>query len=119
MIGIVIGISIGLFFVIRSNFKSSLLVVHDSNRYLLRFRKDASFLNKPLLKSKLEKVPEDSYVLIDLMRADFIDKDVVEVINNFTRHAPLKNIRVEVKRSMMRPTHLMITAKDETLELTN
>ncbi len=118
LIGILIGIAIGLFFVIRSNFKTSLMVVNDSNRYLFRFRKDISFLNKPLLKSKLEKVPADSYVLIDLMRADFIDKDVVEVINDFAKHAPLKNIRVEVKRSAMRPTHQMIAVQDETIELT-
>lgn len=114
--GIIIGIAIGLFFVIRSNFKSSLMVVHDKDRYLFRFRKDVSFLNKPLLKSKLEKVPENSYVLIDLMRADFIDKDVVEVINDFTKHAPLKNITVQVKRSALRPTHQMIKAEDEVLE---
>lgn len=118
LIGILIGIIIGLFFVIRSNFKSSLMVVHDHNRYLFRFRKDISFLNKPLLKSKLEQVPDNSYVLIDLMRADFIDKDVVEVINDFAKHAPLKNIKVEVKRSMMRPTHQLIAAKDEELEET-
>src|SRR4051812_40294623 len=116
--GILIGIAIGLFFVIRSNFKSSLMVVHDNNRYLFRFRKDISFLNKPLLKNKLEKVPANSFVLIDLMRADFIDKDVIEVINDFAKHAPLKNIRIEVKRSVMRPTHQMIAVKDEELELT-
>lgn len=115
--GIVIGITIGLFFVIRSNFKSSLMVVHDNNRYLFRFRKDVSFLNKPLLKSKLEKVPADSYVLIDITRADFIDKDVVEVINDFNKHASLKNIRVEVNRSSMRPSHQMVKVKDEELEL--
>ncbi len=115
--GIVIGIAVGLFFVIRSNFKSSLMVVHDNNRYLFRFRKDVSFLNKPLLKSKLEKVPADSYVLIDIMRADFIDKDVIEVINDFNKHASLKNIKVEVKRSSMRPSHQMVKVKDEELEL--
>jgi MFS superfamily sulfate permease-like transporter len=114
--GILIGIAIGLFFVIRSNFKSSLMVVHDHGRYLFRFRKDVSFLNKPLLKRKLEEIPDNSYVLIDLLRADFIDKDVVEVINDFTKHAPLKNITVQVKRSALRPTHLMIKAEDESLE---
>ncbi len=113
LMGIIIGICIGLFFVIRSNFKTSLLVVNDSNRYLFRFRKDISFLNKPLLKSKLEKVPANSYVLIDLMRADFIDKDVVEVINDFTKHAPLKNITVDVKRSAIRSTHQLIAPQHE------
>ena len=48
------------------------------------------FLNKSLLKNKLEKLPENSLVLIDISRADFIDKDVVELINDFIKHALLK-----------------------------
>ncbi len=108
LIGIAIGIAIGLFFVIRSNFKTSLLVVHDENRYLFRFRKDVSFLNKPLLKSKLEKVPPDSFVIIDMMRADFIDQDVAGVVNDFNKHATLKNIVVTIKRSQNRVSHQQI-----------
>jgi len=58
-----------------------------------------SFFNKPALKNKLEEVPTDGFVLIDATRADFIDRDIVEVIENFMIHAPLKNIRVELKIS--------------------
>jgi MFS superfamily sulfate permease-like transporter len=83
----------------RSNFKSAVFVVNDHNKYLFRLRKDVSFLNKPIIKTKLEKVPEDSFVLIDATRADFIDKDVVEVIEDFLKHAPLKGIHVELKKS--------------------
>ena len=97
--GIVIGCFVGLFFVIRSNFKSAVLVVNDDNKYLFRLRKDVSFLNKPIIKNKLEKVPANSYVLIDAARADFIDKDIVEVIEDFLKHAPLKGITVELKKS--------------------
>ncbi|MEP7257843.1 MAG: SulP family inorganic anion transporter, partial [Flavitalea sp.] len=100
LIGILIGCVVGLFFVMRSNFKSAVFVVNDQNNYLFRLRKDVSFLNKPIIKNKLELVPEDSYVLIDAARADFIDKDVVEVIEDFMKHAHLKNIRVELKRSL-------------------
>lgn len=97
--GVLIGIAVGLFFVFRSNFKTAVIVVNDSSRYLFRLRKDVSFLNKPIVKSKLESVPEDAYVLIDTSRADFIDRDVVEVIEDFMKHAHLKNISVEIKRS--------------------
>lgn len=99
LIGIFIGCIVGIFFVVRSNFKSSVFVVNDHNNYLFRLRKDVSFLNKPIIKRKLEQVPEDSYVLIDASRADFIDRDIVEVIEDFKKHAPLKNIRVEIKQS--------------------
>jgi MFS superfamily sulfate permease-like transporter len=108
LIGIVIGIGIGLFFVLRSNFKTSFFVVHDDRKYLFRLRKDVSFLNKPLLKNKLEKIPENASVLIDISRADFIDKDVAEVINDFMQHAHLKNIQVEIKKSPGKLMHQQI-----------
>lgn len=95
--GVLIGIGVGFIFVIRSNFRSAVMVVHDRNKYLFRLRKDVSFLNKPIIKNKLEEVPEDSFVLIDASRADYIDRDIVEVIDDFRRHAPLKNIRLEIK----------------------
>jgi MFS superfamily sulfate permease-like transporter len=97
--GILIGCVVGMFFVIRSNFRSAVLVVNDANKYLFRLRKDVSFLNKPIIKNRLEKVPENSYVFIDATRADFIDKDIIEVIEDFLKHAPLKGITVELKRS--------------------
>lgn len=111
LIGIVIGIGVGLFFVLRSNFKTSFFVVHDDSKYLFRLRKDVSFLNKPLLKNKLEKVPENSSVLIDISRADFIDKDVIEVINDFLQHAPLKNIKTYVKKSPVKSRHAKLKSQ--------
>jgi len=100
LVGILVGCAMGLFFLLRSNFKSAVFVVNDDNRFLFRLRKDVSFLNKPIIKTKLEQVPEDSYVLIDAARADFIDGDVVEVIEDFMKHAHLKDIRVELKKSV-------------------
>jgi MFS superfamily sulfate permease-like transporter len=99
LVGVVIGIVVGIFFLVRSNFRTSVFIVNDEGKYLFRLRKDVSFLNKPIIKNKLEEVPENASVFIDASRADFIDKDVVEVIEDFTKHAPLKNIRVEVKYS--------------------
>jgi MFS superfamily sulfate permease-like transporter len=102
LIGVMIGICVGIFFVMRSNFRSSVFIVNDDNKYLFRLRKDVSFLNKPIIKNKLEEIPENSTVIIDASRADFIDKDVIEVIEDFLIHAPLKNIDAEVKVSPFR-----------------
>ena len=38
-------------------------------------------------------------MLIDATRADFIDLDIIEVIEDFMLHAPLKNITVELRKS--------------------
>ena len=117
LIGIAIGIAIGLFFVIRTNFKTSLLVTNTDSRYIFRFRKDISFLNKPLLKKKLEDVPANSEVFIDITRAEFIDQDVLGVINDFIQHAQLKNISVEVKKTETWSSHkkIVINEPEETV----
>jgi len=105
--GIGIGLLVSLFYLVRSNFRSSVMVVNDENNYLIRLRKDVSFLNKPIIKNKLEKVPPNSFVLIDATRADFIDKDIIDEVNNFLCHAHLKNIRVEIKKSQHKQMHAL------------
>ena len=52
-------------------------------------------------------MPKNAFVLIDATRADFIDKDVIEEINNFIVHAHLKNIKVEIKKSQFKTEHLL------------
>jgi MFS superfamily sulfate permease-like transporter len=108
LIGIVIGTIVALFSLIKSNFKSAVMVVHDDDKYLIRFRKDISFLNKPIIKGKLEAVPADSFIIIDITKADFIDKDIIDVINEFLQHAHLKNIRVDIKKSRYKSGHHLV-----------
>lgn len=108
--GIMIGLGVGLFFMIRSNFQSSVFVVNDENNYLVRLRKDVSFLNKPIIKRKLDAVPDGAFVIIDASRADFIDKDIIEEVNNFMEHAKTKDIRVQVKKSIHKPMHQLFNA---------
>ena len=42
--GVLIGIAVGIFFIIRSNFRTSIFTAVDNNNYLIRLRKDISFL---------------------------------------------------------------------------
>jgi MFS superfamily sulfate permease-like transporter len=97
--GVLIGIAIGIFYIIRSNFRSAIFVLKQEGGALIRMRKDVSFFSKPILKAALEKLEEDSFVIIDMTRAEFIDKDILDTINEFNDHAHLKNIRVEIKNT--------------------
>lgn len=103
--GILIGILVGIFFMLRSNFHSALLVMNTGNNYLVRLRKDVSFLNKANLKKALENIPENTSLIIDVNAAEFIDLDIVDTINEFLMHAHLKNIHVEIERSDCKPAH--------------
>ena len=105
LIGISIGIAVSLVFIIRSNFKTAVMVVNDNNNYLVRFKKDVSFLNKPIIKSELELVPENANLVIDVARAEYIDKDVIDEVNGFLQHAHLKNIKVALKTNPSNALH--------------
>lgn len=108
LVGIAVGLVAGLYALLRSNFRSAVMVVTDGNNHLVRLRRDVSFLNKPLLRRRLEELPNGSHVLIDLTRAGFIDNDVLDVINEFQHHAHLKDIHVEVKMDHRYPPHLSV-----------
>jgi MFS superfamily sulfate permease-like transporter len=113
LIGISIGIAVSLIFIIRSNFKTAVMVVNDNNNYLIRFQKDVSFLNKPIIKRELELVPESANLVIDVARAEYIDKDVIDEVNNFLYHAHLKNIKVELKNNPSNALHgLFLTSQN-------
>lgn len=97
LIGIFIGMIAGLYFVLRSNFKSAIFFIKDDKRYLIRFRKEVSFLNKGLMKSILESIPDNMAVLIDATKSDFIDRDITDMVNDFIVNAETRGIRVYIK----------------------
>jgi MFS superfamily sulfate permease-like transporter len=95
--GVLIGMVFGFFFVIRTNHHSALTLVSQDNYYLLRFNKDASFVNKNELKEKLAQVPSSSNLVIDATKAIFIDSDIYDVVADFQEAARYRNINIELK----------------------
>jgi len=95
--GIVIGLIVGFFFVIRTNHHSSITLVNQDNYYMLRFNKDVSFVNKNELKEKLMQIPSHSTLIIDGTRSIFIDSDIYDVIVDFQENARYREIKVELK----------------------
>lgn len=97
--GITIGILVGLFFVLKTNFRRSIISVSDKNNYLIRLTNDVTFLNKALLRQTLRDIPNGSKVIIDGTRPTFIDQDIAETISDFREAAANRQISVELKQS--------------------
>lgn len=93
--GITIGMIVGLFYVMKTNFQKSVrMVKHDDNHFLIRLNKDVSFLNKALILEYFEKIPDGAHVLIDTKRAEFIDNDIKEVLDDFVHSAKDREINL-------------------------
>ncbi|MCY7291015.1 MAG: SulP family inorganic anion transporter, partial [Ferruginibacter sp.] len=106
--GVLIGMAVGIFYIIRSNFRTTIFSTSENNHYLIRLRKDISFFSKARLKQLFEKLPENASVILDLTKAEFIDKDIIDTINEFTTNAPEKNISVTVNRSVYNESHKLV-----------
>jgi MFS superfamily sulfate permease-like transporter len=97
LIGIMIGMAVGVFFVIKTNYRSAISVTRDDNNFLIRFKKDVSFVNKLALRNAFSRIPEASFVIIEMNNGLFIDQDIREAINDFCEQSQFRNIAVEIK----------------------
>lgn len=106
--GVLIGIAVGIFYVIRSNFRTAVSATVDGNNHIIKTRKDISFFSKPMLKNKLENIPAGTNAIIDISKSELIDLDIIETINEFILNAKEKNITVEVYKSENNELHKKI-----------
>jgi MFS superfamily sulfate permease-like transporter len=104
LVGIGIGMVVGIFFVIKTNYQRSLMVTHLNGNYLLKLQKDVSFLNKAPLIKVLSSIPSGSNVIVNASKAQFIDHDIQDVLNDFIASAPGKNIEITIE-GFFNPTH--------------
>lgn len=96
LLGVFLGIGVALVFILITNFKRAMVVVSDHEKYMIKFTKDVTFLNKAALRQELAKVPEDSQLVIDATHAGFVDADILETLNDFTETAKTKNITINI-----------------------
>ena len=97
LVGIGIGMVFGLFFVIKTNFHRAISITEHNGNLLLRLHKDVSFLNKAYLLKILTDIPEGTKVVLDATRANFIDNDIQEVLDDFIESCPSKNIEITIQ----------------------
>ncbi len=99
LIGIGIGFAVGVFFILRANYQTSLFFHREqeagiSDKIRISLADHVSFLNKASIVEILDQLPEDSVVEIDARASSYVDHDVVEAIENFRDSARLRNIQL-------------------------
>lgn len=98
--GIGAGMAIAIFFILRKNYKHAYHYIkgRENNKELitLRLSEEVTFLNKASIQLSLAELPRNSKVIIDGSNSITVDYDVLEIIEEFKRHAaPDKNIEIE------------------------
>jgi MFS superfamily sulfate permease-like transporter len=94
LIGILIGMAVAFYYILRSNFHRSITLVELENNYMVRFNQQSTFLNKALLKELLDQIPTESRVIMDMTHCTFLDADILDIIDDFQVRATDRNIKV-------------------------
>lgn len=99
LIGIVIGMATALLSIVLENYKAALYFreTRIGNKIIFRLSDHVSFLNKATLKQTFDQLPAHSEIVIDATRSKYLDYDVFEVIRDFKKEAPLKNIQLTLQ----------------------
>lgn len=101
LIGVVIGLLVSIFYLMRSNYRNPFVKqenkLHIGEIVKLELPNQVSFFNKASIKQTLWAVPENTKVEINATYSDYIDNDVLEIIEDYKNVvAPEKNIQLNV-----------------------
>lgn len=85
--GILIGLGVSIGFILRSNMRRPLRKVMEQHLtgdvLRIELANQVSFFSKPTLEKTLREVPRGGHVLIDARNTDYIDADILDLIQDF------------------------------------
>jgi carbonic anhydrase len=98
--GVLIGLAASLFYLMRSHFRNPFSIeqyrLHIGEVVKMELPNQVSFLNKATIKSALWEIPDNANVLIDAANTDYIDNDVLEIIDDYRVVAAERNVKLNV-----------------------
>ncbi|RRN77104.1 SulP family inorganic anion transporter, partial [Pseudoxanthomonas sp. SGD-10] len=98
--GVAVGMLVGVFYLLRANMRNPYFykVEKQGKQKTLRLKlsEEVSFLNKGAILYTLTHIPDGAKVIIDATNSKYIDRDVLEIIENFHKDAHKKRIDVEL-----------------------
>jgi MFS superfamily sulfate permease-like transporter len=99
LIGIGLGLVVAVIFVLYNNYKKPFFFETDDhiNDKVIRLElaEDVTFLNKANIQRALNRIPDGSTVIIDATRTVNIHQDVMDIIDDFKKHAEYSDISYE------------------------
>lgn len=101
LIGIGIGMAVAIFYILLNNYNKPFLFEKDEKNvangiYRIKLAEDVTWLNKANIQRALNAIPSNKKVIIDASQSINIDKDVIEIVEEFEILAKTKNIEVEI-----------------------
>jgi MFS superfamily sulfate permease-like transporter len=102
--GVTVGLVAAIIFILRNNFKTPYKLFEEEidgrKNFFVKFAHQLTFINKGKIAQLLHRIPPGSKIYLDAGNSNFIDKDIIELLNEFKKSAKTNQIDVTTEGIM-------------------
>jgi len=98
--GIGLGLTVGIVVILYKSFQNShFLHIEDKSngkhKIKMTFAEEVTFFNKGAILKELDSLPRDTFLEIDVRQTQFLDNDIIEILEDFSAKA--RNRHIDIK----------------------
>lgn len=101
LIGISLGLVIGIFVILIKSYQNSHFLhiknVENGNKTIqMTLAEEVTFINKGAILKELNNLEENSYLIMDVRKTQYLDNDIIEILDDFKIKAQERNINIKI-----------------------
>jgi len=101
LLGIGLGLMVGIVVILIKSYQNShFLNLEDKSNGTSKFKmtlaEEVTFFNKGAILSELDKLPENTFLELDVRKTRFLDFDIIEILEDFASKAKQRNITIKL-----------------------
>ncbi|MFV9483656.1 SulP family inorganic anion transporter [Christiangramia sp. OXR-203] len=101
LIGIGLGLAVGIVVILIKSYQNSYFLhienETDENKTVkMTLAEEVTFINKGAIIKELNKLKENSYLIMDVRKSRYLDNDIIEILDDFRVKAAEKNIDIKI-----------------------
>ncbi|WP_036380619.1 SulP family inorganic anion transporter [Muricauda sp. MAR_2010_75] len=101
LIGIGLGLGVGIVVILIKSYQNShFLHIEDksngAHKIKMTLAEEVTFFNKGAILKELDRIPENSYLELDVRKTRYLDNDIVEILEDFSSKAKSRNIDIKL-----------------------
>ena len=101
LIGISLGLVVGICVILIKSYQNSYFlhienVDNGGKTVKMRLAEEVTFINKGAILKELNKLEDNSYLIMDVSNTKYLDSDIIEILDDFKVKAEEKNIDIKI-----------------------
>ncbi len=101
LVGIGLGLLVGIVVILIKSYQNSHFlhmedVSNGKRKFKITLAEEVTFFNKGAILKELDRLPEASYLDLDVRKTRYLDNDIVEILEDFSEKARNRNININL-----------------------